>query len=350
MKKARREGRVLAAEDKSPVVKNGFNLAELKREGLADVRCQWMEITPDQARLWLRNNFRNRPVSDDLVTAYARDMRNGAWVETHQGIAFNDRDELIDGQHRLMAIILAGVTVRMMVVFGLPSKIAGHEMTTMDAVDRGKTRSVADQLKIQHGIKHGSVIAQITTQLANICFESRTRRLSVGQSLDIYRAFQPAVDYVIEHRSTKIGLRQIGIAAAFAFALMTEADKGQGDGSWIWERDTPITKMLKAFYTGDGLKADSAIARLREFATSDEAKLFTYGMDRGLAELALQAIFQEQRGEKVKKLVMVNDGAEHFRKLQPERVKKVAAMFLLPGDAQRKLANDLRNGKARAGQ
>ena len=43
--------------------------------------------------------------------------------------------------------------------FGLASKIEGSKMTTMDAVDRGRTRSVADQLKIQHGLKAGSKIA-----------------------------------------------------------------------------------------------------------------------------------------------------------------------------------------------
>jgi hypothetical protein len=124
------------------------------------------------------------------VDAYARDMLNGVWVPTHQGLAFNDRDELIDGQHRLQAIVKSGCTVRMMVTFGLASVIDGKEMTTMDAVDRGRTRSVADQLKIQHGFKDGAITAAICTNLAAICSQERTRRLSVGQTLEIFRAFE----------------------------------------------------------------------------------------------------------------------------------------------------------------
>jgi len=95
------------------------------------------------AKDWLENNFRNRPISEDTVAAYARDMIAGQWVATHQGVAFNDKDELIDGQHRLHAIVRCDKTIRMMVTFGLPSVIEGKQMTTMDCVDRGRTRSSA---------------------------------------------------------------------------------------------------------------------------------------------------------------------------------------------------------------
>ena len=117
-------------------------------------------------------------------------IMNGTWVATHQGLAFNVRDELIDGQHRLKAVVLAGKAVRMMVTFGLPSIISGSEMTTMDAVDRGATRSVADQLTIQHGMKNSGIIASVSRSIAALCSNERTRRLSVGQTLEIYRAFQ----------------------------------------------------------------------------------------------------------------------------------------------------------------
>ena len=44
----------------------------------------------------------------------------------------------------------------------------------MDAVDRGRARSVADQLRIQHGMKEGTVIASICKSLAGLCHEART--------------------------------------------------------------------------------------------------------------------------------------------------------------------------------
>jgi hypothetical protein len=306
--------------------KNGFDLSTL-----GPLRTQWIEVTPELAKRWLNNNFRNRSVREDVARAYARDMVNGRWVYTHQGIAFNDRDELIDGQHRLHAVILSGLeSVRMMVTFGLPSKIDGHEMTTMDAVDRGACRSVADQLKIQHGLKNGSVIAMICNSIAPICSQERTRRLSVGQTLEIYRAFESEIKWVMAHRSRETGLRQAGVTAGFAFAIATEP--GHEIGS------TPIQLMLDGLVSGNGIGQSSAIAKLRAFLTSPEARLLTRGTDRALSELVLQAIFLQVNRKKVLQLFPSTDGADYFRGLQKDRVAKVAALFALPNQAQKKKA------------
>ncbi|HEV2210835.1 MAG TPA: hypothetical protein VG167_18840 [Verrucomicrobiae bacterium] len=171
----RRRMGIYGPRDPRPIEKDGIDVTALN-----GVRSQWMDITPEMAARWLKNNFRNRPIRWDTVKAYARDMLNGNWVPTHQGLAFNDQDALIDGQHRLHAIVMAKMTVRMMVTFGVPSKIDGKEMTTMDAVDRGATRSVGDQLTIQHGLKHGSITASVCSAVGSLCFGERTRRLSVG--------------------------------------------------------------------------------------------------------------------------------------------------------------------------
>jgi hypothetical protein len=310
-------GLVHHAGEALAVEKNGKPAA-----ALGGVRSQWMDVTPELAARWLENNFRNRSIDDDVVAAYARDMVNGVWVPTHQGVAFNDCDELIDGQHRLRAVVLSGKTIRMMVTFGLPSAIAGKEMTTMDAIDRGRTRSVADQLKIQHGLANGSVIAAATASVARLCCDQRTKRLSVGQTLEIFRAFEQPIVFVIQHRSKVWGLRQAGLLAAFAFAGMTEEGFGAGM--------SPLAKMYLALLAGDGLCERSALARLRTFLTSDEAKLLNRGTDRGIAELVLQAVLLEQRGKLVEKLTLAQDGANHFRTLQPARVTKIAEMFALP--------------------
>jgi hypothetical protein len=315
---AKERGLIRDSDGLEKIEKNGADISTI-----GPLRSQWIEVTPELARKWLTNNVRNRTVREDVVKAYARDMANGRWIYTHQGLAFNDKDELIDGQHRLNAVILSGLAaVRMMVTFGLPSKIDGHEMTTMDAVDRGATRSVADQLKIQHGLKNGSVIAMICNSIAPICSSERTRRLSVGQTLEIYRAFETAIQWVIVNRSHAAGLRQAGVMAGFCFAIATEIGKGSST--------TPIMLMFEALVSGDGIKPKSGIARLREFLVSDDAKLLTRGNDRALAELVLQAIHLQLERKPVATLEQSLDGAEYFRGLQPDRVAKIAAMFALP--------------------
>jgi hypothetical protein len=311
------------------IEKNGMDVSTL-----GPLRTQWIIVTPELALKWLTNNVRNRTVSDDVVRAYARDMVNGEWVYTHQGLAFNDKDELIDGQHRLQAVILANIEVRMMVTFGLPSEIEGREMTTMDAVDRGRTRSVADQLKIQHGLKNGSVIASICNSIAPICSSERTRRLSVGQTLEIYRAFESPIHWVIVNRSHAIGLRQAGVMAGFAFSIATEIPKKPGAGRAEMLSTTPIMLMFEALVSGEGINPKSGMAHLRAFLTSDDARLLTRGSDRALAELVLQSIHLQLERKKIEKLEQSLDGANYFRSLQPQRVEKIAAMFALP-DASR---------------
>lgn len=67
----------------------------------------------------------NRPQVAGSIPALATDMINDAWKFSHQGIAFNEEAELIDGQHRLEAIILAdkinpGISIPMMITWNLP--------------------------------------------------------------------------------------------------------------------------------------------------------------------------------------------------------------------------------------
>jgi hypothetical protein len=302
----------------TPIAKDGAAVTQL-----GGIRSQWMDVDPVTAKKWLDNNFRNRPLKEDVVHAYARDMINGVWIPTHQGVAFNDKDDLIDGQHRLHAIVLCGKTVRMMVTFGLPSAIEGSEMTTMDAVDRGRTRSVADQLTIQHGFKNGSITASICAGLSGVCYGARTRRLSVGQTLEIYRAYEQAIAWIIMHRRKEHGLKAAGVLVGFVFAIATESEG-------LWDGSTPLQSMYERMVSGDDLAKGSAMELLRTFLLSPEAQLLTRGTDRGVAELVLQAIYLEQKNKRVAKLEMSLDGVNHFRALQKDRVEKIAGLFQLP--------------------
>lgn len=84
----------------------------------APIICMMMTVTPKMAKEWLTHNAENnREINLGRVKMYAEDMRNGKWKLTHQGIAFNADGQLIDGQHRLRAVIKSGVSVRMLVMY-----------------------------------------------------------------------------------------------------------------------------------------------------------------------------------------------------------------------------------------
>ncbi|MEI8064585.1 MAG: hypothetical protein WCH84_11045, partial [Verrucomicrobiota bacterium] len=99
----------------APVAKPGTPVAREKKTN--EPYDLWIDVTPALAWQWLKNNYGNRTIKDDMVVAYARDMVNGVWAATHQGLAFDVDERLIDGQHRLKAVIMANRTVKMKVTF-----------------------------------------------------------------------------------------------------------------------------------------------------------------------------------------------------------------------------------------
>lgn len=79
--------------------------------------CYVVTVTPKIAKEWLeRNAVNNRKINPNRVRMYAEDMRSGNWKLTHQGVAFDADGQLIDGQHRLAAVVKSGVSVRMLIM------------------------------------------------------------------------------------------------------------------------------------------------------------------------------------------------------------------------------------------
>lgn len=74
------------------------------------------EIGPDLAAKMLEQNQHNRNISERKVKEYARDMKEGRWMENSSSIAIDPNGNLFNGQHRLWAIIESGKTFRFHVI------------------------------------------------------------------------------------------------------------------------------------------------------------------------------------------------------------------------------------------
>ena len=86
--------------------------------------ARYKEITPKIAAEMLDKNTKQcRLISKSRVEALARELRANEWLPTSQGIGFDQDDILIDGQHRLSAIIATNITIpSMLVCYGLRPK------------------------------------------------------------------------------------------------------------------------------------------------------------------------------------------------------------------------------------
>lgn len=79
-----------------------------------------IKVTPDIAKAWLDTcNKRNRKVSRQHVNKLASEMLAGRWSMNGETIVFDEDMTLIDGQHRLNAVVQSGVSVEMLVVSGI---------------------------------------------------------------------------------------------------------------------------------------------------------------------------------------------------------------------------------------
>lgn len=117
-------------------------------------------ITPEMAKKMLENNPNNRPVSRNTVKRYARDMAADRFEFTGDAIRLNGNGELIDGQHRLMAILMANKPVEVLVMRGLDAAIR-------ERLDQGKSRTAGDHLVLR-AIDNGIGLAAAARQLIMI--------------------------------------------------------------------------------------------------------------------------------------------------------------------------------------
>ncbi|MET9546552.1 hypothetical protein ABZY36_14745 [Streptomyces sp. NPDC006627] len=101
-----------------------------------------IQVTPEIAEELLSRAVVNRRLDWGQVAFLADSITRKEWQLTHQGIALDgplDTGFLLDGQHRLNAIVKAGTPVPLYVFEGLPR-------TAFPVLDTGKRRSGVDTL------------------------------------------------------------------------------------------------------------------------------------------------------------------------------------------------------------
>jgi len=111
-------------------------------------------ITPARAVELLQSNVKNRRPKNPVVLKYARDMASGKWKsDTFELIKISKSGVILDGQHRLMAVVKSNTPTFFHVVENLEDSI-------FDVLDTGSTRNASDVFKI-NGVSNNNVIPSI---------------------------------------------------------------------------------------------------------------------------------------------------------------------------------------------
>lgn len=128
-----------------------------------NVNCYKVLVTPEIAAVWLGYNLFNRPLNNREVNNLARLMKEGKWMDTGQAIILGT-NVILDGQHRLQAIILSGIPQMMTVIFNQDEK-------NFIALDCGSPRSKLDMVRL--GIQDQTIkskhLSVLKAMLAGAC-------------------------------------------------------------------------------------------------------------------------------------------------------------------------------------
>lgn len=114
-------------------------------------------ITPEIAATYLQMNKNPRRLRKHIVTRYANVMKRGQWESAHpMPIIFTDSGHLVNGQHRLSAIVESGTTQMVRVLRNQSQSIAMK-------IDDGLCRSSADGLP--EDTKNKTIVAAVCKQV-----------------------------------------------------------------------------------------------------------------------------------------------------------------------------------------
>ena len=204
-----------------------------------------MTITPAIAAKLLENNPKNRQLNTVHVARLAKEIKEGRWKVNGDMIrltGFNGKGSIIDGQHRLSAVIKSGISIQSWVMGGLPEDV-------FNTIDSGRLRSKGDTLFCD-GEKSAKKIAAALV----IIDQYKNKRFGFGQQYsntqvqELLRLY-PEVRYCLTTQRTAVLPPSIFHACIYLFSM----------------KDQELAQNFStAIVTGIGLKSKDPFYVLRE--------------------------------------------------------------------------------------
>lgn len=218
-------------------------------------RTDLMMITPQfAAELLTANRFfnegaLNQPVGVnrkfriEQARTWSTAMLRGEWVETHQGVGFDVNGVLLDGQHRLFAVVLAGrenpdIEVPMMVTYDLPPEAAAK-------MDMGLKRTTADQLAML-GFKLSTNLAgtaRMVHVFDNVPYAGPTSWRDAAPTVDQILEMVEAEPFLLDSNRAGARLAKIGKPTALGAAVHVIARATGAD-------DPRVKELVDSLVTG----------------------------------------------------------------------------------------------------
>ncbi len=215
-------------------------------------------VSPEDAMALLESNGSNRPLNDQHVRRIARQIVDGKWRFNGDTIKISSTNDILDGQHRLWAIIEAKTPVETIVVRG----IEPDAFATIDTLR--KPRSGSDVLALLGATSHRSTISvalQWLTRWQRKCLETYRAPQNRIENSDVEQAYRdnPGIARAAEMASRLRGLANPGMIAFFYFVLTN--------------RNPDLAeRMIHTLENPAGVGVNDPFFRLRAYFTSAVAR------------------------------------------------------------------------------
>lgn len=212
-------------------------------------------VTPALAQRWLEEqNDNNRTISKPHVDRLAEGLRSGTFQTTPQGISFTPEGKLLDGQHRLKAIVKTGLSLQMAVFFG----VSARSFVVFDSTQKGRT--LADVVRIA-GISQantpgvGNAYRVLQNWEAHRMNTGAKGVMSSDQLVEVHDA-HPGIVPLVPAAQKIARETKLGAAAVTVAMYLAERDRPDVDSQPFWD----------SLLTGADLKLTDPILALRKFA------------------------------------------------------------------------------------
>ena len=186
-------------------------------ESLGAIEYSVVNMTPELAKKYLALSKFNRKIKQGVVRDYAHKMKNGEWRACTDPISVDECGCLINGHHRLMAVVQSGETVPFLLASNVPKN---------SVFDRGAIRSIGDTLYMQGAIpkefsnRNTIAVARNYYQTINNLTDSKPSEDEIGRIVNKYGALIHETIAATEEGESRGRARLTGIRVALLGALI----------------------------------------------------------------------------------------------------------------------------------
>jgi hypothetical protein len=201
--------------------------------------------------------------------SYAEAMRRGQWKFNGDSIRLSKTNVLLDGQHRLHAVVESGTSQWFIFVDDLDDD-------SFDTIDQGRKRTGSDVLSIK-GEKNSAALASALRWILCIEYGNANHKVTASELLQMLEKYPEARRWATFYSGSK-EMRALFNSPLIAIATLFSHKYG----------DAVVERLMQQLANGEGLNKSDIAYQLRHRAIQNKSRI-TKIRDSAFAHMTVKA-------------------------------------------------------------